>query len=127
MNQKVLKETVSAYCDSNPKVPFEQTMKLRNLQFHASEPVSRAEAVGIMTKALFLKNPAVEGYNNFAPALLNNLPLNADIWLAREYSVCVYVDMKMLLDSNDLKQLQTRMNADECDRDANGKIRIWWD
>lgn len=55
MNKKILKEVKAAFCDSNPNVTFESTLKKRNLHFKASAPVSREDAVEIMAEALHCK------------------------------------------------------------------------
>lgn len=125
MNKTVLTETKEAYVDSDPKLDWSVASARRNLEFRASEKVSVDEAVNIMTKALRLKSPNIEGYNAFRPESLKKLPLGSEVTLAREGSVCVYVTLPEGVDVN-LRQLATAMDADECDREGS-QIRIWWD
>jgi hypothetical protein len=118
---KVLKEitaeVVRAYADCN--MEWEEGAKLRNLDFKASGPVNRDEAVDIMALALNRDG----SYNDFTPDVLSLLPEDAEVWLAREGSVAVYVR------SNSTKQWLHKMNADEADivGDDEEYYRMWWD
>ena len=117
MNAKVLKEVKRAY--------NEETF---NLEFRASEPVNKYDAVKIMAKALGCK-PDEDGYNDFRPELLNRLPEDARVWLAREYSVCVYFYTETELPES----FQDTMRADEFGLTDSGdgvlvpEYRLWWD
>jgi hypothetical protein len=88
----VRKEVMEAYGDENP-----------NMHFVASYPLSRNEVIKIMGEF-------VPEYNNFEPKLLNHLPEDRQIIIARSYSPCFWV----LGDEMDQK-LQKKMLVDEWD------------
>lgn len=90
--------------------------------YRAPFPVSPREAAEIMEAALAY---ADGGYNAFEPKLLLKLPADAQVILAREYSVCVYVTVNPLFAGKDA--LQRKMEADECDFQEDGTLRLWWD
>ena len=113
--KKVTAEVMKAYSDCH--MEWEEGSKLRNLNFKASAPVSRDDAVAIMEKALGRGG----SYNDFEPSLLKHLPEDAEVWLARESSVCVYVR------SNSTTQWLHKMSADEADVAEDDLIRMWWD
>jgi hypothetical protein len=115
MNKQIEKEVALAYSDCHGDKPFEETEKTRNLSFRASAPVSRDEAVRIMEKY-------VPGYNAFSPSLLEHLPKDSQVTIAREGSVCVYVKSKTKLSLVE----GTKLLADEVD-DVEGMTRLWWD
>lgn len=75
---------------------------------------SKAQAKNIMSQAL------PDGYNDFKPSLIDKLPSDAKIQIAREGSVCLYVTTKTKLDRQSLK-------ADELTTVSSGIYRIWWD
>ena len=75
---------------------------------------SKKEAMDIMKKALG------GGYNEFRPELIDKLPADAKIQIAREGSVCLYVKTTGKLSKASLK-------ADELDNIGNGVYRVWWD
>ena len=121
--QIVKKEVINAYSDCNSLAK-----ESRQLDFLASRPVSVKEAEEIMALAL------ESGYNVFEPELIGKLPQSAKVWLAREGSVCLYLDMPI----DD--QTQKELVCDEYDQvdkrmvtnhsmisDMIGKYRIWWD
>jgi hypothetical protein len=120
-------ETLIAYCDSDGEYDYSRdrskTGQQRNLNFRSSVTVSPHEAATIMEKALAPGG----GYNDFTPQLLRLLPPQARVRLARESSVCVYVESK----SNGVAELHRKMKADEFDlwESHNGTYvyRIWWD
>lgn len=107
MNERVQAEVDKAYSDCWKPGAFNE----RNLHFRASEAVTRDEAVKIMRHAV----PG--GYNAFTADLLWHLPEGCNVTLAREYSVCIYVDRLVSA---------AGMDADECDFE-DGMTRIWWD
>lgn len=111
MNERVQAEVDKAYADCWKPGGFEVTSRERNLNFRASESVPRDEAVKIMRHAV----PGC--YNAFTADLLLKLPEDCNVTLAREYSVCVYVDRQVSA---------AGMDADECDFE-DGMTRIWWD
>lgn len=106
MNKKILKEVKNAYGDLND-------LKDRNLNFKASAFVSRDEAFAILDET-------VKGYNEFRPALINYFHKDHKIQIAREGSVCLYVQGKDL-------PSQRELGADEYDVMEDGTTRIWWD
>ena len=106
--------TLRAYADCHGNDSFEVTSKLRNLDFRASAAVTRDEAVAIMAKAIEYE------YNEFDAELLNQLPDNALVTIARESSVCIYVKGKLAWIRG--------MKADEWDYDpTTDETRIWYD
>lgn len=122
MNKKVLTETKLAYCDST--MPWSKADKLRNLHFRASKPVSVVDAIDIMTEALGAEKPNDAGYNNFTPMLFAHLPVGSKITLAREGSVCAYVQLPEGMTVTE--KMARRMKVDECDV-IGGETRLWWD
>lgn len=114
MNETILDKTLIAYADCHGNEPFEKTSYRRNLSYCAPGSVDRADAVEIMRQAV------EHGYNEFEADLLNQLPDGCRITLARENSVCVYVD-------GNVPEIP-EMNADEWHYypDLN-RTRIWWD
>lgn len=106
-------EALEAYADAHP-VEQPNAYSRRKLDWRASTSVSRDEAIAIMTETC-------PSYNEFSPKVLRKLPASARVTLAREGSVCVYVDRigSASLNARDLK-------ADEFSH-ANGETRIWWD
>ena len=107
----VLQEVQKAYADCS--MPFEQGSRIRQLMFRASYPVSRDEAKQVFEEANVL------GYNNFSPELLDKFPENCLITIAREYSVCIYVQGSNLPSAEEVL-------ADEYDVDDDF-TRYWWD
>ena len=118
---KVMKETVKAYADAN--MDWEQGYKLRNLNYRAKSPISVTEAIQVMCEALACKSDA-DAYNAFRPELLAELPLDAQVTLAREGSVCIYFTTAKPVN---VKRLQKNMLADEFDLQDDGSFRVWWD
>lgn len=88
-------------------------MGRRNLNWRASAPVTRDEAIAIMQETC-------PSYNEFKPSLLRKLPADAMVTLAREGSVCIYVDKVSPATAGSLK-------ADEFGGKQGGLCRIWWD
>jgi hypothetical protein len=121
IKQKVKKEVGRAYADCWMK-DFEKAEKIRNLNFIASQPLSKADAIKVM-------NDCVEGYNKFTPGLLDHLPDDSNITIAREGSVCMYIDSKELskFSNGELEKLQAKMGADELEHTHGSTFRIWWD
>ncbi len=93
----------------------------RNLEFLASRWLPRDEAQWVLEQY-------VKGYNAFTPALLQRFPDEAEIRIARERSVCLYVRLPSGCD----KKLPTarRVSADEkgdtC-LQSSSCTRYWWD
>ena len=118
---KVMKETVKAYADCN--MDGDAGYKLRNLNYRAKYPLGVTEAIQVMCEALACKSDT-EAYNNFRPELLAELPLDAQVTLAREASVCIYFTTEKAVN---VKRLQKNMVADEFDLQDDGSFRVWWD
>jgi hypothetical protein len=120
MNNMVDVEVKNAYADcwmDDLKVAYE----LRNLDFRASAPVSKQEAISIMSKYVS------GGYNEFTPELLNFLPDDSKVTIAREGSVCIYFNSEELNGSSTMQDtLPTLLRADDFDYNGN-EYRIWWD
>jgi hypothetical protein len=76
--------------------------------------LSKKDAMNIMKQAL------PNGYNEFKAELIDKLPADSKIQIAREYSVCLYVKTNTKLSKASLK-------ADELDNIGNGVYRVWWD
>lgn len=105
----------------------------RQLDFRAESVVTVDEAVEIMTEALELDAAEDLGYGEFAPSLLRALPMGTMVLLAREGSVCVYVQVPEGEKFTRLDGIRT-MCADEFtshedapNRVPVGMIRLWWD
>ena len=119
----------------------EKHMKLRKLHFRASEPVNRTTAYKIMKRAC-------EGYNNFDCEKLLLFPDDCKIWIAREGSVCLYIQKgehllptRKQLHADEYDKLkedcrrkcsewklrQEPVEETECFGGFKGEIRIWWD
>ena len=118
---KVMKETVKAYADCN--MDGDTGYKLRKLNYRAKYPLGVTEAIQVMCEALNCKSDT-EAYNNFRPELLAELPLDAQVTLAREASVCIYFTTAKAVN---VKRLQKNMLADEFDLQDDGSYRVWWD
>jgi len=118
MNQKVYEEVHEAYIDCN-ELP-DDALERRNLDFRASEPVTRDEAIEILEKC-------VPAYNDFKPKLLFKLPPSVaihgqtpQIFIAREGSVCVYVKGEVP------QNLRSPLKADEFSYNKDtDETRIW--
>jgi hypothetical protein len=133
MTDKIEEEVMAAYSDCNQE-SYKYGSGERNLHFRASEQVSVDEAKRIMKKAI------PRGYNAFRADLLDHLPPECKVEIAREYSVCIYVEYsedniswedepRALFDAG--ARLGTTMNADEVNYvphdDHIFVVRIWWD
>lgn len=89
--------------------------RLRNLDFHAKDFVSRDEAYEIMKQAV------PDGYNDFDAEIILQWPESVQVQCAREASVCLYLKGKELP-----KPFTSR--EDEYDVDEyRGILRMWWD
>lgn len=106
-------EVKRAYIDCWGYDSEEDIIARRDLHFKASSPVKRDDAVKIMKEAL------PYGYNVFEADLLYKLPEDCKVTLARESSVCIYVDK---LDP----EAAHAMQADECSKEGD-QYRLWWD
>jgi hypothetical protein len=107
----VHEETRLAYADCH--MDWETGSKLCNLSFRASHPVSRDEAIKIFGEF-------VTSYNEFGPELLKVLPEDAQVTIARQCSVCIYVKGKI--------KKSAKLKCDEFDYyPESDETRIWWD
>jgi hypothetical protein len=93
----------------------------RQLDFRAMSPVSIDVAVKIMAEALGVSENE-EGYNSFKPSILRKLPKGSQIILAREGSVCVYVqgNVKNTVKADEHEYIEARYPL-------RNVTRLWWD
>lgn len=75
---------------------------------------NKRQAMDIMKQAL------PSGYNEFRPEIIDKLPADAKIQIAREGSVCLYV-------TTSSKPSRVSLKADELHEVQPGVYRIWWD
>lgn len=113
VRQRILK----VYCDCRDfGTDWELVRKQRELDFKSDQSVTRDEAIAIIKEAIPVD------YNLFEASLLKKLPKESKVWIAREGSVCIYVEGCMLA------TLQRSMRADEFSYDEKtNQTRIWWD
>lgn len=93
----------------------------RNLEFLATRYLPRDEAKWVMQQW-------VKQYNEFTPDVLDALPEEALVRIARESSVCIYV--KLPYGCNKKLPTAKRMAADERDEQwmqSSQCVRYWWD
>jgi hypothetical protein len=114
---KVCKEVLQAYYDCWSDEPWSLRESKRNLEFRASESVDRNSAKEILHLALG------GGYNDFTPDLLDYLPEDCEITIAREGSVCLYVKNLPPDAKPHKKLLCNEWNYIQ----HTGETRIWWD
>ena len=92
----------------------------RNLDFCCPVTIGLVEATRLLRRY-------VPGYNSFNPALLKLLPPRCRVRLAREGSVCLYVETRAPLDAKTLRQ---RMGCDAFDLyqqlGQTRVYRLWW-
>jgi len=121
----VSNEVSEAYADAwdyKDASQWGDVAKRRNLDFLASRWLSRDDAKWVLQQW-------VKGYNEFHPDLLDHLPASAEVRIAREGSVALYVarpfGSKMRLPS------AAKMAADEKHEDIDllgtRCVRYWWD
>ena len=120
----VSNEVAEAYADAwdyHPEGRYDAAAwaavaRRRNLDFLASRWLSRDDAKWVLQQW-------VKGYNLFHPDLLDHLPASAEVRIAREGSVALYVKGKRLPGA-------AKMSADEKHQvDLMGTlcVRYWWD
>jgi hypothetical protein len=126
----VSKEVAEAYADCWDYNPgsrvfdpdaWQRVAARRNLAYLATRWLPRDEAQWVMEQW-------VKDYNNFTPDLIARFPEEAEIRIARESSVCLYVKLPW----GCKKKLPTakRVMADERDEVFSvGSlcVRYWWD
>lgn len=112
MNEKVKNEVKTAFKDC---WNLDEDLSGMNLGFHASEYVSKADAISILNECL------PDGYNEFETSLLNLFSDNTLFQIAREYSVALYVK------NNTNTITKAELGADEMSLQKDGSTRIWWD
>lgn len=113
------REVMEAYCDCGD-LPFEQTVKRRNLNFRSSVWLTPEEAQKIMNVAV------PNGYNAFEAQLIGALPGTVKVQIAREGSVCLYVDTTGAR-PDEMKAALAVMQPDESDMEIEDIWRLWWD
>ena len=93
----------------------------RNLNFCAPVTVSLSQARRLMARY-------VSSYNEFMPKLLLALPPTCRVRLARESSVCIYVETDAVLDET---KTPLEMRCDEFELcqvwEGVRTYRLWWD
>jgi len=126
----VSNEVAEAYADCwayDPNSPhaagtWKDVAQRRNLDFFATRWLPRDEAKWVMEQW-------VKEYNYFTPKLIDRFPADAEIRIAREGSVCLYVRVSP---GWELQRLPTakRMEADEREEvflQSARCVRYWWD
>ena len=116
INQKFVNEAVRR------SVLIAYNVDTRQLDFRAVSPVSIDVAVKIMAEALGCSENEW-GYNSFKPNMLRKLPKDSQVILAREGSVCVYVNGNIKenkVNANEHGYIESRYPL----RDV---TRFWWD
>ena len=122
---QIEKEVMSAYADCHDAGASMPWPMGRNLNFKASESVDSEEAMRIMKKAI------PHGYNHFSADLLEHLPTGCMVKIARENSVCIYVEFTEEVGRAALwdaaSELRSTMGADEFDRIWQWPVATSWD
>ncbi len=113
----VRRRVLKVYCDCRDfGTDWDAVSKQRELDFKSDQSVTRDEALAILKEAIPVD------YNMFEADLLKHLPQGSLVWIAREGSVCIYVQGCLLA------ELERIMNADEFSyNEATNQTRIWWD
>lgn len=115
------REVEEAFADCHgTREAWNHGMNRRNLDFHASAEVTRAEAKEIMTAY-------VPGYNQFRPSLLDKLPADSRVLIAREFSVALYVKTNFPSAINAEEMLADECDVEENDGEYAAVVRLWWD
>jgi hypothetical protein len=100
---------------------WDAVSKRRNLDFLASRWLPRDDAKWVMEQW-------VKDYNEFSPEVIDKFPAEAEIRIAREGSVCLYV--KLPYGCKKKLPCAKRVAADECDEMlllSSPCVRYWWD
>lgn len=117
---KVLKECLKAYADCHSETPKAE----RNLSFKATHPLTGEQFVRVMNRVV------PDGYNEFDSVVAENVRSafgeNAEYYIAREGSVCVYIKGSKVTGIPRNSKLAGIKN-DEVSEDKDGTIRVWWD
>jgi hypothetical protein len=114
----VAEKVIAAYSDVSEDVDAS-----RNLDYFETTPVTGQQLIEIMSKV-------VPSYNDFDGSksikqVVNAFGSDADYHIARESSVCIYVDLKK--ENHWLKEV-LKIKADELSYDGKRKMfRVWWD
>lgn len=107
-------DVANAYADC--WMSWEDGSRLRDLSFRAVAALPRDKAIDALRQAI----PG--GYNEFRAELLEALPETAEITIAREGSVCIYVKGRLQ------PELERALRCDEFDYNPKtDETRIWWD
>lgn len=111
-------EVMNAYADCH--MDWDKAQSIRHLNFKASTTCSATEARDILKEAI------PHGYNSFYAELLEHFDPDTRMFIAREFSPCIYVEWCD-------KPMPSRLDllADECefvtDPTLGSCIRFWWD
>lgn len=118
IEEEIKKAYADCWMDS-----FQEASKIRNLNFRASLSYPKEYCKELLNKY-------VKSYNAFTPDLLDHLPKDSCITIAREGSVCIYVNSETInkFSEKELKELIENLSADEFEyiKDLE-EYRIWWD
>ena len=120
---RVKEEVKLAYADCNGNKSYDETCNERNLKYFCETAVTPAEAEKIMKSALSDFVSDGYAYNEFRAKHLNNFPKEAKIHLARESSVCIYVEDNInifMKSADEFHKNETKGNFDHL-------ARYWWD
>lgn len=117
---QVHEEVLKAYADGDPSCMPPRALQTRDLDFRSSHWIERDQAVDLMCLVV------PHGYNEFSGTLLAMLPKTCHIQIARNGSVCMYIDRRVG------RPLADRMKADEYNYEPSktgkgGISRLWWD
>jgi hypothetical protein len=127
--QSVISEIRKAYSDSSAQTTaYNQRWNKpskwgeRELKFRASKPVK--------AKHLYEYLKYIGGYNRFSPTrvsrMLGQIDPEAWVWVAREYSVALYVSPTSQANLEAIEKAFTGY-ANEIHRSGDLGLRLWWD
>jgi hypothetical protein len=126
----VFNEVFKAYADCHAD-DYAKGVQTRNLSFRASQALSPIAAHDIMLMS------CPHGYNKFEASILKKLPDDCKVVLARESSVCIYVQKgeKEIPDCETLKADEYNVleratfgtKYHQNNGGYAGELRIWWD
>ena len=122
--QPVEKQVSDAYCDVMMlnNITSNEAYELRNLHFRATKTVTRWEAIEILTAYV----PEYSDGDNWEPKQLLALPEDAQITIAREYSVCIYVKGNITFCKSAAKMIeQLKCNENDYNPETN-ETRLCW-
>ena len=121
--EAVKEEVKLAYADCNGNRKCDSGYDKRNLNYFCQTAVSPSEAVKIMKAALAEFKSEEYSYNDFRVKALNDFPKDAKIHIARESSVCVYVEDNV----NVFIKYADEFSVNNTKGDFKNLSRYWWD